>query len=182
MSDSLKINLMILPEEGLRITFSPDDEWLRRQFPSDELPDFSLAGADVRCHITRSGDTIYIRGELAAQISQECSRCLEPATHTIGGAFAYTMVPAKPQTDPDLELTVEDLETGYYSGDFIDLAPIVCEQIVLQAPMRVLCSEECRGLCPHCGTNLNTASCTCRDEMVDSRLAVLKNFKVKNKK
>jgi len=181
MSDSLKINLMILPEEGLKIAFSPDDEWLHRQLPVEELPDFSLAGADVRCHITRSGDTIYIRGELAAQISQECSRCLEPATVAIGGDFAYTMLPAKPQTAPDLELTTEELETGYYSGDFIDLAPIVCEQIVLQAPMKVLCRQECRGLCPHCGTNLNTVSCNCREEAIDARLAVLKNFKVKKK-
>lgn len=179
MSDSLKINLTILPEEGLRLAFSEDAAWFRGCFPEDELPEFSLVKADVHCLITRSGDTIYIRGELAAQISQECGRCLEPATIPIGGDFAYTMVPAKTETAQDVELTAEELETGYYSGDFIDLAPIICEEIVLQAPMRILCDDDCKGLCPHCGMNLNTGSCNCRSKLVDDRLAVLKNFKVK---
>ena len=178
MSDSLKINLTILPEEGLSLVFSQNGEWFRSRFSTEELPDFSLLKADIRCLITRSGDTIYIRGELAAQIGQECGRCLEPATISIGGDFAYTMVPAKTETDQDVELTAEELETGCYSGDFIDLAPIVCEQIVLMTPMRIVCSDGCRGLCPRCGTNLNTSSCSCRTQAADSRFATLKNFKV----
>jgi uncharacterized protein len=50
----------------------------------------------------------------------------------------------------------------------------------LQVPMKILCSEECKGLCPNCGVNLNTGSCNCRREMTDERLAALKNFRVKN--
>lgn len=111
---------------------------------------------------------------------QECSRCLEPATFSAGGAFAYTLVPEKTETAEDLELSAQELETSYYRGDFIDLAPIICEQIILLAPMKILCTEDCKGLCPHCGVNLNTGSCTCRSKKVDDRLAVLKKFKVIN--
>lgn len=180
MSDSLKINLTILPEEGLRLTFSEGAAWFKECFSDAELPEFSLVKADVTCLITKSGNTIYIRGELAAQISQECGRCLELATIPIAGDFAYTLVPAKAEVAEDLELSADELETSYYRGDFIDLAPIICEQIVLQAPMKILCNDECKGLCPHCGINLNTGSCNCRSDVVDDRLAVLKKFRVKN--
>ncbi len=180
MSDSLKINLTILPEEGLRLTFSEGAAWFKECFSDDERPEFSLVKVDVNCLITKSGDTIYIRGELAAQISQECGRCLEPATIPIGGDFVYTLVPAKAEVAEDLELTAQELETSYYRGDFIDLAPMICEQIVLQVPMKILCADDCKGLCPHCGINLNTGSCNCRSDVVDDRLAVLKKFRVKN--
>jgi uncharacterized protein len=180
MSDSLKINLTILPEEGLRLTFSEDAAWFQGCFSDEERPEFSLVGADVNCLITRLGDTIYIRGDLSAQIKQECGRCLEMATIPIGGDFAYTLVPEKTETAEDLELSAEELETSYYRGDFIDLAPIICEQIVLQAPMKILCADDCKGLCPHCGINLNKGSCHCRSEIVEDRLAVLKKFRVQN--
>jgi uncharacterized protein len=180
MSDSLKINLTILPEEGLRLTFSEGAAWFKECFSDDERPEFSLVKVDVNCMITKSGNTIYIRGELAAQISQECGRCLEPATIPIGGDFAYTLVPAKVQVAKDLELTAQELETSYYRGDFIDLAPMICEQIVLQVPMRILCTDDCKGLCPHCGINLNTGSCVCRSDVIDDRLAVLKKIRIKN--
>jgi uncharacterized protein len=180
MSDSLKINLTILPEEGLRLTFSEGAAWFKECFSDDERPEFSLVSADVSCLITKSGDTVYIRGELAAQISQECDRCLELATIPIGVDFAYTLVPEKSEVVEDLELTALELETSYYRGDFIDLAPIICEQIVLQAPMKILCADDCKGLCPRCGVNLNNGSCNCHSDVVDDRLAVLKKFRVKN--
>jgi len=180
MSDSLKINLAILPEEGLHLVFSEDARWFTGCFSANDRPEFALVTADVNCLITRTGDTVYIRGELSAQITQDCSRCLEPATIPIGGDFVYTLVPERTEVAEDLELTADELEKGYYHGDFIDLAPMICEQIVLQAPMKVLCSEVCQGLCPRCGANLNNASCNCRSGAVDDRLAVLKNFRVKN--
>jgi uncharacterized protein len=180
MSDSLKINLTILPEEGLRLAFSEGTAWFKECFSDDELPEFSMIKADLDCLITKSGDTIYIRGELAAQISQECGRCLELATIPIGGEFVYTLVPAKAEVEEDLELTAQELETSYYRGDFIDLAPLICEQIVLQAPMKILCADDCKGLCPRCGVNLNNGSCNCRSDVVDDRLAVLKKFRVNN--
>ena len=99
---------------------------------------------------------------------------------SIGADFAYTLIPAKAETREDLELTPEELEISYYQGDFIDLAPIICEQIILQIPIKVLCSEECKGLCPQCGANLNTSSCNCHLNFVDNRMAVLKDFTIKN--
>lgn len=179
MSDSLKINLAILPEDGLRVSFSEGSAWFQGCFGGEAPPEFSLVSADADCWITRSGETIYVRGNLQCQMSRECSRCLEPATVSTGGEFAYTLVPEKTEAAQDLELSAEELETGCYRGDFIDLTSILCEQIILLAPMKFLCAENCRGLCPQCGVNLNTGSCSCLSEKVDDRLAALKKFTVK---
>ncbi len=179
MADSLKINPAILPEEGLTLSFSEDATWFEACFSGGRLPDFSLIRADVTCLITRLGETVYIRGTLSETIRQDCSRCLEPTTLSVDGDFFYTLMPEKAELEEERELTAEELETSFYSGDFIDLAPLLCEQIVLQAPMKALCSEDCKGLCPHCGANLNVTACSCQSDSVDPRLAVLKNFKVK---
>src|SRR5664280_715269 len=178
MSNSLKINVVLIPEEGQNFVFSKDGTWFKGCF--SDSPDFTLYHVDVNCLITRTSGTVFIKGTFSAFIDIDCSRCLECANLPIGGDFAYTLIPAKAETREDLELTPEELEISYYHGDFIDLEPIICEQILLQIPIKALCSEECKGLCPHCGTNLNTASCNCHLNIVNDRMAVLKNFRVKN--
>jgi uncharacterized protein len=180
MSNSLKINVVLIPEEGQEFFFSEDSAWFEGCFKNSDRPDFTLHKVDVNCWITKTSGTVFIKGEFSALVDIDCSRCLERATLPIGGDFTYTLIPAKAETREDLELTPEELEISYYQGDFIDLAPIICEQIILQIPMKVLCSEECRGLCPHCGANLNNSSCNCHLNLVNDRMAVLKNFRVKN--
>ena len=68
---------------------------------------------------------------------------------------------------------------SFYEGETVDCDPLIYEQIVLQIPMKALCREDCRGLCPRCGANLNLSSCSCPDRDVDERLAVLKKLKQK---
>ncbi|HQP29583.1 MAG TPA: DUF177 domain-containing protein, partial [Syntrophales bacterium] len=62
--------------------------------------------------------------------------------------------------------------------DTLDLDPIVYEQILLQIPLKILCREDCRGLCPHCGANLNDGPCRCPEEAVDGRFSALKKLKI----
>ena len=92
--------------------------------------------------------------------------------------FSHTLLPEDGTVKEEIELKTEDLEVGYYSGEVIDLVPIRLEQILLQTPMKILCNESCKGLCSHCGINLNTANCDCRSGFIDERLSVLKHFKV----
>ena len=180
MSNSLKINVILIPEEGQNFVFSEDGAWFKGCFTDSDGSDFILRQVDASCLITRTSGTVFIKGSFSALIDIDCSRCLERASLPIGGDFTYTLIPAKAETREDLELTPEELEISYYQGDFIDLAPIICEQIILQVPMKVLCSEECKGLCPHCGINLNASSCNCHLNFVNDRMAVLKNFRVNN--
>ena len=68
----------------------------------------------------------------------------------------------------------QELDTAFYQDGVIDLRQLVREQIFLMLPMKPLCQESCAGLCPVCGTNLNTGSCECSPEWEDPRLAPLK--------
>src|ERR1044072_582574 len=71
----------------------------------------------------------------------------------------------------------DDLETSYYRDDQIDLNELLREQFYLELPMKPLCTEDCKGLCPQCGTNLNTGTCDCSAGWNDPRLAPLRQLK-----
>ena len=75
------------------------------------------------------------------------------------------------------EVEEDDLATAFYADDQIDLGQLITEQFQLALPMKPLCDKACKGLCPQCGTNLNTGSCDCRQEWIDPRLEVLKKLK-----
>jgi uncharacterized protein len=76
--------------------------------------------------------------------------------------------------EADRKVGEKDLDTAFYRDGVIDLRELVREQLYLQLPMKPLCRESCAGLCPVCGTNLNTGSCECSYEWEDPRLAPLK--------
>ncbi len=83
--------------------------------------------------------------------------------------------------DEEIALATEDLEVGFYQEDGLFLADVVAEQIHLSLPMKVVCREECRGLCPGCGANLNRERCRCGPRAVDPRLAPLAEWASKKK-
>jgi len=178
-TNSLKINVVTIPEEGLNFVFSEVGKWFSERL-KEESADFSIEKADVNCLITKTSGTVFIKGRLSATVNTNCSRCLEETNLPVSSEFAYTLVPQKPQTKEDLELQKEELEISFYHGDFIDLTPVICEQIILQIPIKPLCGDECKGLCPQCGANLNYDKCDCPRGCIDSRMAALKDFKVNN--
>jgi uncharacterized protein len=79
----------------------------------------------------------------------------------------------------EIELQERDTEIAFFSGDFIEVADIVREQILLSLPMKPICQEQCQGLCPHCGKNRNLDACNCESVLVDPRLVKL--LKIKNR-
>jgi uncharacterized protein len=176
----LKINVVTIPEGGLKYVLSEDGSRFKECLSDTADTDFKLRKVDLDCLVTKTSTTVFIKGEFSAIIDSNCSRCLEDISVPIGGNFAYTLIPAKAETREDLELTAEELEISHYQGDLIDLTSIICEQIILQIPIKTLCREECKGLCSGCSINLNTSSCNCHLAVVDNRMAVLKKIKVKN--
>ena len=118
-----------------------------------------------------------VAGHLTSEIEVPCSRCLEPFRLPVTSRFDLDYVPRTENLgEGEREVDEDDLTTAFYSDDQIDLGELIAEQFHLAMPMKPLCSDECKGLCPLCGTNLNAATCNCNQQWTDPRLAALKNL------
>lgn len=100
-----------------------------------------------------------------------CSRCLKPFPFPVSARARFTLCRVSPDVPlkKELELSLEDLESGYFEGEEIDLSGLIHEQIVLSFPMKPLCHEECKGLCPRCGVDRNIEPCQCDGPRLDPR-------------
>jgi uncharacterized protein len=118
---------------------------------------------------------VRLVGSLHTEIELDCSRCLEQFRMPIAVEFDVEYQPAADAPgEAEREVAQQDLDTAFYHEGVIDLRELVREQLYLVLPMKPLCIESCAGLCPVCGTNLNTGSCDCSHEWEDPRLAPLK--------
>jgi uncharacterized protein len=178
---ALKINVMNISEEGLSVNYSRDDKWCSEQIPASDRKYFVLESVSMVCTIKRLRETLFLEGEIASSVEATCSRCLEIAKLPIQGHFHYVLAPAAEMGGEELELSAEDMDIVYYHNEVVDLDPLMFEQLMLQLPMKILCRESCKGLCPSCGVNLNSMNCQCQASPVDERLAVLKKFKPSQK-
>ncbi len=117
-------------------------------------------------------------GRVHTTLELMCSRCLEGFPLMVDEAFDVLFLPhTEPRGADERAVEEDDLSTAYFSDNVIDLGQLMQEQCYLAVPMKPLCSETCRGLCPECGINLNTGSCSCRQTWVDPRLAVLQDLR-----
>ena len=123
------------------------------------------------------GDVFRAVGRVKARLELNCSRCLEPLQVPVDAAFDLQYVPQMENAgEGEREIGEEDLATAYYRDGTLDVGDLLREQFELALPMKPLCSEACRGLCPQCGANLNRAECGCAPVWEDPRLAVLKGL------
>lgn len=119
-----------------------------------------------------------LSGQVSGALELTCSRCLEPFRFAVATDFDLRYVPRTENAgEGEREVEEDDLATAFYADDQIDLAQLISEQFHLALPMKALCRESCRGLCPQCGTNLNAATCTCSQTWDDPRLEILKTLK-----
>ena len=135
--------------------------------------DFRLVqplAVDVRYY--RAGEELFFAGHCETVLEGVCARCLETFALPLATPFEFVLTRAQPQESTQ-ELHTEDLAFSFYSGDEIDLAPLVGEQAMLALPTRAVCREDCLGLCPSCGANRNQVSCDCKETSPDPRLAIL---------
>ncbi|HEX8184519.1 MAG TPA: DUF177 domain-containing protein [Blastocatellia bacterium] len=143
-----------------------------------------LSGGDSRLvgrpeldlQATRAGDEIRLAGHLRATVEMDCDRCLKPLTIPVDQSFDLLYVPPA-KTSEEKELGDDDLSIAFYHDQAIDIDDVVREQVELALPMARLCGQECRGLCAHCGANLNEGDCLCSEEQVDPRWSTLKELK-----
>lgn len=127
----------------------------------------------------RGAREIRVRGSLQGEIEALCARCLEPIRLVVSGPLDLFYRPmAEIARDEEVAISEAETEVGFYEGSGLELADLVREQVIIQLPMRSLCREDCRGICPTCGANRNREVCACRESFPDSRWEALRNWKL----
>jgi uncharacterized protein len=117
---------------------------------------------------------IRLRGKYKGDLEVPCARCLDPVDHPLDGQFDLIFRPLGVDGGaPERAITTSETEIGYYQGGGLALEDVLREQVLLSLPARTLCREDCKGLCPRCGRNLNSESCTCDPAPVDPRWSAL---------
>jgi uncharacterized protein len=113
---------------------------------------------------------IRLRAAYEGGLEVLCARCVEPVPFPIEGNFDLIFRPEDADAEAaERSITVDETEIGYYGKSGLLLEDVVREQVLLSLPARTLCTPDCKGLCPRCGQNLNTASCNCESTAVDPR-------------
>ncbi len=148
-----------IPADGLKF---------EHQYQENELDlsqyEFSLLVPPlVAGRVTNIAQEMRVQGNLRATMAAECDRCLEPVTLPLVKEFDLYYLPTVAHADKsgETELLERDLDFSFYQNERIELDELVLEQLELSLPIRILCQEECKGLCPQCGTDLNIESCDC---------------------
>ena len=127
----------------------------------------------------RAGNEIRIAGTLNTTLELACSRCLEPARIAISKPFdLFFRQRDEDMFDEDeIELNEKETRTAFFTGKQLAIADILREQVLLALPMKALCTVDCKGLCPTCGTNLNSGGCDCPKENFSPHMDTLLEIK-----
>lgn len=178
----IHIDQLIDTELGLEFEEKPESFPVLAEMIKNKEIDFS-APIKTRLRVFRIGDFIEAEGVFETAIRQVCGRCLKEFKTQLSSEVALTYTPENLRNREDLsrdeiELSPEDAGLITFSGDRINLRDGVQEQLVMALPLRPLCRESCKGLCPQCGANLNEADCGCDHSPTNTQFSVLKNLKL----
>ena len=131
----------------------------------------------------RIGDMVEIDGDIETSVYLPCNRCLQPFETPLKSHFEFTYMRRVADTiensEPqEIELSTEDMAIVYFQGEKINLKDTIQEQVVMAFPLRALCKQDCKGLCPKCGADLNEDPCDCDRRSSLGKFAVLENLKL----
>ena len=164
----MKILVADIPEEGLDLeleeTFEPG-------------PFRLLSPVNASLHVDKVSSEILVRGTLKTLVELQCSRCLKQFPLEVDLTVDVVYHPLEDLRGEERhEIKDDELDMGFYRGDEIDVQELLREQVILSIPIKPLCTESCKGICPQCGADLNTDTCTCDRKGSDPRLAGLKKL------
>lgn len=163
----MKIKVSDIPDEGLDI----EDE------DSFETEEGVQGRTKLRARLERAGKDVFIHGEATAALTLSCSRCLRKFETGVSIPLDLAYCPEAEEAGSEThELTADEMDTGFYRDEEIDLFEVAREQVLLSLPMKPLCAETCKGICPMCGADLNEAPCGCEAKTADPRFQALKKY------
>ncbi len=147
------ININDIPEEGLKVNIN--------DFIYDDNIDLEEP-VKASIYLNRISNEVLVKGNIEFVMIQSCNRCLNRFSKNINMDISLSYnLSSKDLHVKDKQLIKNELDEEIYFSDEIDLFQIIKEQAFLNIPMKSLCSEDCKGLCPSCGKNLNDGLCDC---------------------
>ena len=190
----MKIMVDQLSRTAQVMTDSPSQSWWEAHFGAREggLEEggFELAEGPVfEVSASCQGEKVSLSGKFQAGLDAQCGRCLRRYRHELQDSFELHLeplgesVPPDPEGEEALEATGiclgEELETGWYRGNELELDEFLAELIALSWPLQSVCNQDCQGLCPQCGVNRSETSCECEMPKPESPFAVLEALRGK---
>ena len=119
---------------------------------------------EVKVRLEKLARQIIVRSEIATSASFSCDRCLAGFRQPIAANYAVAYVEDSSETG---RFPPEEVRVIRPDATVIDLSDDVREMVLLSVPLKLLCREECRGLCPRCGADLNAGECGCTKEIAN---------------
>jgi uncharacterized protein len=177
------IHIKELSSESSDLHEVKDTEWLAASLTGPAARPAPGAKLDVSVRAHAYGGNVFIQGHLKTELILQCARCATEWMQPTEYDFQQTLSPAHaetPEEKEEVELTRDDVDFNYYTGERVDLDPTLREELILQTPEFPLCKADCKGLCPNCGADLNKTTCQCEAPgKVDPRFAALQKIQIK---
>ena len=174
----MKLRIEDIRAQVKELNFPEPQAEINRVLERGPVREYHVEGPlEVRISYYRAGMDLFFEGRLDAHLTVLCARCAEEFPTTYRRDFRFVLTPQAADGARG-DLALEDLELSTYNGEEVDLSPLIREQFLLALPTRPLCGEECRGLCPQCGVNLNLVACDCGRNHPDPRLEALRSLKI----
>jgi len=149
--------------------------------PVLQLSDGTEPGEDARVLDARD---LLVQGEVEGQVTVECSRCLTPVNVPVSGHLEEEYQPTiDVETGRPMQRDAEEQDDSFFSisaNHEMDLTEPVRQALLVEMPLKPLCREDCKGLCPQCGANLNEGPCDCVTETVDNRWLALRELNLED--
>lgn len=167
------VNVSEIGDGGLSLDLKKGPGWLG----GSEESEVASVDSDIEFHIDllRTAGEVSVRGKIGFLAVARCSRCLSDVNVRTDLEIKLLLSPSEAEGKME---SGGDMDYETYRGRKIDLNDYMREQVNLSLPYKVICAEDCKGLCSECGQNLNEQQCGCETRQQDSRFAVLKDIKI----
>ncbi|MGB5811761.1 MAG: DUF177 domain-containing protein [Polyangiales bacterium] len=141
------LQIQDLDESGKDWNFAIDPDWLSSALEQTELRPTSSRGA-LQVHAQRSGTDVFVQSHVDASLLATCARCLDDVPMQVDLALSalYSPEQTRPAGQDEVEVRLDEMARDYYGGSEIILDPMIREHLLLEAPMKPLCAEDCEGI------------------------------------
>jgi uncharacterized protein len=175
----MRIRVDEIPESGRTLRLHWDEEKLRQFVPPDDPFNLKLIRpVNVVLDVNKSTDHIRITGKIEGSLEVDCHRCLRTFSFPLNEDVDLYLIEGDQEAeDEEKEIDLEEPAYEFFDGEVIEIDQLIAEQIFLTLPVKVLCSEDCKGICPGCGANLNEEACQCKADSSRSPFAKLESLK-----